>query len=457
MALIVERSQDIVRKHTGLGIGIYNTGQLFLEEYYTLAVLGRAGLSTPHMDGNTRLCTATAAAALMESFGCDGRPGSYTDLDVTGAVLLTGSNLAEQQTVLWMLILDRLEGPNPPKLVVIDPRITPTAQKADVHLQLRVGTNLAVLNGLQHLLLEHAHVDRAYVEAHTVGFEELQRTVGVYTPELVERISGVPAAQLRAAADIIGTTPSLVSATLQGVYQSNQATASACQVNNIHLLRGLIGTEGNAIYQMNGQPTAQNTRETGADGELTGFRNWLNAEHVREVAAHWNVKVNTIPHWARPTHALEMFRYAELGTMLWVICTNPAVSLPDLRRVRKILQKEDLFFVVQDAFLTETAALADVVLPASIWDEKTGTFTNVDRTVHISHQAIDPPGEARSDFDIFLDYTRRMDFRDQDGAPLIKWSDPEGAFNHFKALTRGRPCDYSGLTYAKLSGGSGIQ
>jgi anaerobic selenocysteine-containing dehydrogenase len=143
--------------------------------------------------------------------------------------------------------------------------------------------------------------------------------------------------------------------------------------------------------------------------------------------------------------------------MLWVIATNPAVSLPELHRIRRLLQKSDLFLVVQDGFLTETAELADLVLPAAIWAEKTGCFTNADRTVHISHKAIDPPGEARSDLAIFTEYAERMDFRDKDGAPLIKWREAEGAFEHFKQLTKGRPCDYSGMTYAKLSAGSGIQ
>jgi anaerobic selenocysteine-containing dehydrogenase len=155
---------------------------------------------------------------------------------------------------------------------------------------------------------------------------------------------------------------------------------------------------------------------------------------------------------------MEIFRHAERGSIkfLWIICTNPAVSLPELHRICKILAQERLFVVVQDAFLTETAALADVVRPAASWGEKTGTFTNADRTVHISHQAIDPPGEARSDLDIFLDYARRMDFRDQDGAPLIKWADAEGAFKHWKGCSRGWLCDYSGMSYQRLSEGSGI-
>jgi ferredoxin-nitrate reductase len=461
MELIVSKSKQIIKEHTSGAIGFYTSGQLFLEEYYALAIVGKAGLGTPHMDGNTRLCTATAAAALKISFGSDGQPGSYTDLDTTEAVLLVGHNMASQQTVLWARILDRLAGPNPPKLVVIDPRVTYTAEKATVHLAPRVGTNIPVMNGLLRLLIEAGHIDPAYIEAHTVGFEELKKIVDKWTPERVEHLTGVPADKLREAAAILGTCKTLVSTALQGVYQSMQATASAVQINNLHLLRGLIGKPGAGIYQMNGQPTSQNTRECGADGDLPAFRNWGNPEHIQQLADLWNVHPDQIPHWSPPTHAMQIWRYCETGSikMLWINGTNPLVSMPNLDRVRKIIEKEDLFVIVQDAFPTETTKYADVVLPAAIWGEKTGCFTNVDRTVHISHRAIAPPGEARSDFDIFVDYSRRMDFRDQDGAPLLTstWQTTEEAFEAWKKCTEGRPCDYTGMSYAKLSEGSGIQ
>jgi anaerobic selenocysteine-containing dehydrogenase len=459
MDLIVQRSREIIDQHTSQAIGFYTSGQLFIEEYYTLAIIGKAGLGTPHMDGNTRLCTATAGAALKESFGADGQVGGYHDLDTTDAILHMGHNIASQQTVLWMRILDRRRGPNPPKLVVIDPRRTFTAAEADVHLAPQVGTNVPVMNGLLNLIIQAGQINQDYIDAHTVGFEKLKQIVSQWTPERVEQVAKVPADRLRAAADILGSAKTLTSTVLQGVYQSMQATAAAVQVNNLHLIRGLIGQEGCGILQMNGQPTAQNTRETGADGDLSGFRNWANPDHVAELARLWNVDIDIIPHWSPPTHAMQIFRYCEQGSikLLWISATNPAVSMPDLGRIRQILGKDDLFVIVQDAFPTETTELADVVLPAAIWGEKTGTFTNAGRTVHISHKAVEPPGESRSDFDIFVDYARRMDFRDKDGAPLIKWDHPEAAFEGWKECTRGRPCDYTGLSYAKLSQGSGIQ
>jgi anaerobic selenocysteine-containing dehydrogenase len=167
----------------------------------------------------------------------------------------------------------------------------------------------------------------------------------------------------------------------------------------------------------------------------------------------------TIPHWAPPTHSMQIFRLAEQGSieLLWISATNPAVSMPDLGRMRSLLERPELFVVVQDIFLTETAMLADVVLPAAAWGEKLGTFTNVDRTVHLSERAVDPPGDARPDLEIFIDFAQRMDFRDRDGGPLIAWHDPESAFEAWKRCSRGRPCDYSAMTYAKLRQGSGIQ
>jgi anaerobic selenocysteine-containing dehydrogenase len=459
MDLIVECSKQLLEEKGPLAFGFYTTGQLFLEEYYTQGVIGKAGHGTPHMDGNTRLCTATAASALKETFGTDGQPGSYADLDHADTICLYGHNVAETQAVLWMRMLDRLEGPNPPKLIVVDPRPTPPALRADVHLKVKNGTNLALMNALLYELITNGWYDEEYVNAHTIGFEDLKQTVMEYPPETAAEICGVDAEEIREAARLIGNAERLLSTALQGFYQSHQATASSCQINHIHLLCGMIGKPGCGLLQMNGQPTAQNNRECGANGDLPGFRNWDNKEHVQQLADLWNVDRMTIPHWAPPTHAMQIFRYAEQGSInfLWISCTNPAVSMPELPRIRQILQNEGLFLIVQDIFLTETARYADVVLPAATWGEKTGTFTNTDRTVHISEKAVDPPGEAKPDLEIFLDYARRMDFRDKDGQPLIKWDDPESTFEAWKECSRGRPCDYTGITYDRLRGGSGIQ
>jgi anaerobic selenocysteine-containing dehydrogenase len=455
MQRIVERSRQLLAQKGPLSHGFYTSGQLFLEEYYALGIIGKAGLGTPHMDGNTRLCTATAAAAMKESFGSDGQPGCYEDIDSCDVIALYGHNVAETQTVLWARMLDRLAGPDRPRLICVDPRETEVARHADVHLAIHPGTNLALMNGLLRELFVHDWIDHEYVAAHTVGVDELRATVEPWDPESVSRVCGVPADDVRRAAEIIGTSERLLSTVLQGFYQASHATASSCQVNNIHLLRGLIGRPGCGILQMNGQPTAQNTRESGADGDMPGFRNWDNPAHIEELAKLWGVDAGKIPHWGPPTHAMQIFRYAEQGSieLLWVSATNPAVSMPESARIRKILSKPELFLIVQDLYMSETAMLADVVLPAAGWGEKQGTFTNIDRTVHISDKAVDPPGQARSDLDIFLDYARRMDFRRNDGAPLLDWTCPEDGFRAWQECTRGKLCDYTGLSYEKLRQG----
>ncbi len=459
MSRVVARSKDLLREQGPSALGFYTSGQLFAEEYYTLGAIAHGAIGTNHLDGNTRLCTATAAAALKESFGCDGQPGSYTDIDHADVIALFGHNVAETQSVLWSRVLDRLAGPNPPAVLCVDPRETPVARAATLHLAPIPGTNVALMNGILHEIIDNDWVDHQYVDRYTVGYDELVRTVKDYPAERVASICRLQAGQIREAAQFLGHAQRLLCTVLQGFYQSNQATAAAVQVNNINLVRGMLGKPGCGVLQMNGQPTAENTRECGADGDIAGFRNWANDEHVAQLARLWNLDQAQIPHYAPPTHLMQMMRYAENGTLrlLWVSATNPAVSLPELRRIRSILSQDSLFLVVQDAFRTETAELADVVLPAAMWGEKTGVFTNADRTVHLSEKAVEPPGQARSDLDIFLDYARRMDFRDKDGGEFPPWHDAESAFQAWQRASAGRPCDYSGLSYRKLRTVSGIQ
>src|SRR4051794_3837930 len=350
MGLIVERSRTLLAERGPSALGFYTSGQLFLEEYYTLAIIARAGIGTNHLDGNTRLCTATAGEALKESFGCDGQPGSYADVHHADTIALFGHNVAETQPVLWMRMLDRLAGPNPPALVCVDPQPTAVAQHAAVHLAPLPGTNVALMNALLHEILRNDWVDQDYIASHAVGFDELKDRVGDYPPQRAAQICGVEADDISAAARLLGTAEALLSTVLQGFYKSHQATAAAVQVNNLHIVRGMLGRPGCGVLQMNGQPTAQNTRECGADGDLPGFRNWANDSHVGQLAKLWNVEPSQIPHYGPPTHAMQMFRYAEQGSlqMLWVSATNPAVSLPELARVRSILGQDRLFLVVQD-------------------------------------------------------------------------------------------------------------
>lgn len=390
MDRVVTRSRRLLAAPGGWARIAFHTGpRLFLEEHYTLAVIGKAGIGTPHMDGDTRGCAAAAATALAASFGTDGQPGSYTDVDHCDALALWGHDCAACHPVLWERMLDRRLGPGPPAMIVADPDRTPAAREADVHLAVRRGTNVALLNGLLHELLANGWHDAAYAAAHTVGVERLWRTVEAYPAKRAAEICGVPVARIEQAAEILGAAERLVSTVGPALLGSNQATAAACQVDNLHLLLGMLGRPGAGLFQLGGPGC--DALETGSAGDLPGLRNWADPGHVRELAALWNVDPAVIPHWGPATHAAQIFRYAEEGSvgLLWITASDPVSTTPGLDQV---LAREDLFVVVQDPYLTETALLADVVLPAAAWGEKTGTVTGADRTVHLCEKAVEPPG-----------------------------------------------------------------
>ena len=457
MSLVVDRFSEVLATDGPDGVAIYNSGQLLLEEYYTLGKIARAGLGMANIDANTRLCTSTVAASLMESFGADGPPGAYEDLDQTECIVLIGHNAAEQSTVLWMRILAAKAGPLHPKVIVIDPRRTMTvATGADLHLQVKPGTNVALLNGICHLLIENGWIDRDFIDAHTVRFDRLRDIVSRYTPQHVELVCGVPAQKLQQAAEWIGKSQTTVTTCLQGVYQSNQATAAACAVNSMHLLMGKVGRPGCAPFQFAGQPSSMNTRETGANGTYPAYRNWEDQNHMRDLAKRWHVPAEMLG--KKPVTTPEIFELCELGyvKVLWNIGTNPAVSMTNRSKQLRTLQ--GVFLIVQDPFAdAETAQLADVILPSAMWGEKTGCMTNAERRCTLLKKAVEPPGEARADFDIFLDFAQRMNLRDQLGDPLIGYKDPEGAFDEWRENSKGWIPDYSAMSYQRLASNGGLQ
>lgn len=428
-------------------LSCYNSGQLTLEEFYTLAKLWRGGLQSSNIDGNTRLCTATSATGLMANFGADGPVASYADIDQAELLCLYGHNVAETQTVLWERMLAARQR-NGGRIIVVDPRKTPTVrQGADLHLQIKAGTNVALMNGIIHLLIAKGRVDRAFIDAHTVGFDEMARITADYPPEHVARICDIPQAQLETAAEWIGGTARMVSTVLQGFYQSVEATAASSLVNSVHLLMGAIGKPGAGPLLMAGQPSAMSNREAGADGSYPGYRNPHNEQHMKDLCELWNIDPDGF-HPEVPQDIVKMLEMAERGEIefMWVIGTNPIVSLPDQNRTRKILDK--LFVVLQDPFIdTETMELADIYFPAAMWGEKTGCVTNAERMVNLLLKAVEPPGAARSDFDIFVDVAQRLGFKDRDGAPLVAFKAPRDAFEEWRRVSKGRPCDYSAMTY----------
>lgn len=428
-------------------LACYNSGQLTIEEFYTLGKLWRGGLQSSNIDGNTRLCTATSATGLMANFGVDGPVASYVDVDQADLLCLYGHNVAEAQTVLWERMLAAKQK-NGGRIIVADPRRTPTVrQGADLHIQLRAGTNVALMNGLIHLLIARGRVNRDFVEKYTVGFERLDETTRAYPPDRVAEICGVPRHELETAAEWIGATPRMVSTVLQGFYQSVEATASSSLVNTVHLLMGAIGKPGAGPLLMAGQPAAMCNREAGAGGSYPAYRNPHSEKQMRDLCALWNLDFDKF-HPETPKDILLMMETAERGEIefMWVIGTNPLVSLPDQNRSERILRR--LFLVAQDPFLdAETVDLADIYFPAAMWGEKTGCVTNADRSVNLLAKAVEPPGEARSDFDIFVEVAKRLEFKDRDGAPLIPFKEPEDAFEEWRKVSKGRPCDYSGISY----------
>ncbi|WP_100011877.1 molybdopterin oxidoreductase family protein [Lentibacillus sediminis] len=455
MSLITRKAKESIEKLGQNSISIYSTGQGFLEDYYTIAKIGRAGIGTHLLDANTRLCTATTEWCLLQSFGSDGVPAAFEDLDEAETVMLFGHNPAETGTVLFDRIMERKKKTGKPYLIVVDPRETLSAKEADLHLKIHPGTNVALLNGLLNYVVERDWLDHDYINAHTIQFAEMKESLKGWDIERTSDVTDIPVDELTRAAEQLGQTGSLVSTTLQGVYQSNDATATCVAINNLHLMRGLIGKPGSGPLHLAGQPSSSGNRTVGGVGTYPGNRNPENPEHLKDIAELWNVDEKKLPTGPEKgiIKQLELMESGEIG-FFWNIHTNPLVSLPHRERVREAMKKP--FVVVQDPFLTATTEVADVVLPPAMWGEKTGTMENGDRTINVLRKAIEPPEGVKSDFDILLEFARRMDFRDKDGNPLIDYSEPEEAFEEWKKVSAGRPSDMTSMTYDRLEQENGI-
>ncbi|MDQ1143967.1 ferredoxin-nitrate reductase [Bacillus sp. SORGH_AS 510] len=456
LTLIVQKTKQTLDTFGGNGVAIYSTGQSTIETYYTIGKIGRAGLRSHLLDANTRLCTSTTEWALLQSFGADGVPASMDDVDMADTLMLFGHNPAETGTVLFERIMKRKRETGSPYLIVVDVRKTLTAKEADLFLQLNPGTNLALLNGILHLIIREGVLDHPFIRNHTIHFDEMKKSVEPWTTELTAQVTGVPVEQIRKAAEVLGRTPTLVSTTLQGAYQSVDATSSCVAINNLHLMRGLIGKPGCGPFHMAGQPSSSSNRTVGGVGTYPGNRNSDNPKHIEEMARLWNVDPTHLE--VGPEKGIEeivhLMEQGKVG-VFWNINTNPMVSLPNRKRARKAFEKT--FVVVQDAFLTETTEVADVVLPVAIWGEKEGTMENTDRTINLLTKAVDPPNGVLSDFDILLEFAKRMEFKDKDGSPLISYRTPEECFEEWKGISRGRPSDMSGITYEKLMKYNGLR
>ncbi|MDZ4199104.1 MAG: nitrate reductase [Kiritimatiellia bacterium] len=432
-------------------IACYNTGQLAMEDYYVLGKLMRAGIGTAHLDGNTRLCMASAVAGHARSFGTDGPVGAYEDIEAAQVILISGSNMAECHPILFGRIV-RAREKNGTKIICVDPRLTQVSRMADLHLPIRPGSDLALLNAMAHVVIRDGMTHDAYIAAHTQGFEKLREHLQRYSPDAVAAQCGVSADRIEAAARMYGQAERSVSMWVMGINQSVNGTQANNAFHNLNLIQGKIGKPGCASFSITGQPSAMAAREVGGSSSYPGFRGIANEKDREEVARLWGVDAARLP--SKSPAISEIIDSILDGKIraLWVICTNPLMSLPDQNRVRKALRKLDLL-VVQDAYQTvDTAQEAQVFLPAALWAEKSGLLVNSERRLNLLKPALAPPGEARPDFDIILDVARRLGY-----GKLFPFRTPEEAFEEIKIMTQGRPNDYSGATYARIEENRGLQ
>ena len=450
---VASRFADIIQQHGPDAVALYVSGQLLTEDYYVFNKLAKGLIGTNNIDTNSRLCMSSAVAAYKMALGADGPPTCYEDLELADCVLFAGSNMAWAHPVLYR----RLEAAKATraeiKWVVIDPRRTDTAAQADLHLQIQPGTDVALFNGMLHHLIWEGLIDPAFIQAHTEGFDELKQQVRNYTPRMAAEICGVLEADLITAAEWFGRSAATLSLYCMGLNQSAQGTHKNLALINLHLATRQIGKPGAGPFSLTGQPNAMGGREVGGMANmLAAHRDIGNAQHRAEVARLWGMPAEQLS--ATPgLPAVALFDAIEAGKVkaVWIVCTNPAHSMPDIEQVRKALRQAE-FVVVQDAFThTDTVPFADVLLPASTWGEKSGTVTNSERRISRVRAAVVAPGEARADWQIADAVAQRLQtLLQQRPQGLFGFADAEAIFNQHRQLTVGRDLDISGLSYATL-------
>jgi assimilatory nitrate reductase catalytic subunit len=442
---LVERFRAVQSKYGPEALGVLSTGQLVTEEFYTLGKLVQLGFGTNNYDGNTTLCMATAVSGYKLSFGSDGPPGSYEDMERADVVLLIGANIADNHPILCQY----LEANRHKTLIVADPRVTKTAMMANLHLPLKPRSDLALINGIAHILIEYNLIDRDYIARHTTGFDELAAFLASYSPERVAAITGLSQDIIFKTAFLYGRAKAAFIGWTMGVNHSTIGTATVNAICNLALLTGQIGRPGAAPFSITGQCNAMGSREASFTSCMPGYRKFEDAGDRAELAGLYDIDEARLPKKRGLAYPdIIEATVAKKIRALWIIATNPLVSYPNQGLLRHGLSNLD-FLVVQDGYHpTPTTELADLVLPAAIWGEKEGTYTNSERRVSKVNKAVEPPCEARPDFDIFLAVAERLGCRN---ALFPGWSRPEQAFNEWRRVSEGRLCDYSGISYEMLT------
>ncbi|MBL8329406.1 MAG: molybdopterin-dependent oxidoreductase [Rubrivivax sp.] len=482
---VASRFADTIAEHGPDAVGFYLSGQLLTEDYHAFNKLAKGLVGTNNVDTNSRLCMSSAVAGYKASLGADAVPACYEDIELADTLFITGSNMAWAHPVLYRRLEAARAGRPGMRVIVVDPRRTETAAEADLHLQLLPGTDVMLHHAMLHVMLWEGLVDQAFIAAHTSGFEALRDRVREFTPAHAAKVCGLKAEDIVTAArwfagldrqaggmstgaseaiDVGAPTrrPTL-SLWCQGLNQSASGTDKNTSLLNLHLATGQIGRPGAGPLSLTGQPNAMGGREVGGLANLLpGHREVADAAHRAEVAALWGVRdLPATPGLA----AVEMFTAAAEGRLkaLWIVCTNPAQSLPDQALVRRALERCE-FVVVQDAYrTTATVPYADVLLPAATWGEKEGTVTNSERCISRVRAALPPAGSARADWRIAVDVARRLELKLRGRVPerraparaaaqgsLFAADSAEALWNEHRESTRGRDLDITGLSYALL-------
>jgi anaerobic selenocysteine-containing dehydrogenase len=451
LSTMAERFRAVQEKYGPESVGVISTGQLVTEEFYTLGKLVQLGIGTRHYDGNTTLCMSTAVAGYKRSFGSDGPPGAYEDLETADVILLIGANIAENHPILCM----RLEANTDKMLIVVDPRVTKTAMMADLHLPIKPRGDLALINAMLRVIIDEDLYEDRYVEANTDGFDALRASLEPYTLDFAAELTGLDPALIRRTAHAYANARAPFIGWTMGVNHSTKGTETVCAINNLALVTGNIGRAGAAPFSITGQCNAMGTREAGFTASLPGYRKFESEDDRNELARIWNIDSCRIPA-ARGLAYPDIIEAAVARRIraLWILGTNPIVSFPNIDVLRHALGNLD-FLVVQDGFHpTPTSELAHLVLPAAIWGEKEGTYTNSERRVSKVNRAVDAPGEAKPDFEIFLELAEKFGCREE---LFPHWKKPADAFEEWRGVSRGRLCDYSGMTYELIEECGGIQ
>jgi assimilatory nitrate reductase catalytic subunit len=452
MTAMASRFRAIQEANGPESVAFLSTGQIATEEMALLGAVAKFGMGMVHGDGNTRQCMASAVVAYKQAFGFDAPPYTYQDLEESDCIVLIGANPCIAHPVLWERVT---RNPHRPEILVVDPRRTETAMAATLHLPLRPKSDLVLLYGIAHLLIDQGAIDRPFINAHTRGFEDFAAFVRRFDPDRTARETGLDAEVIRDAADRIARGRRVSFWWTMGVNQGHQGVKTAQAAINLALLTGSIGRPGTGANSITGQCNAMGSRLFSNTTNLLGGRDFSDPADRAEVAALLDIPAERIPDqpsWPYD-RILDGVRRGEIRG-LWVVATNPAHSWIDRGGLREAFANLD-FLVVQDMYhSTETAALADLLLPAAGWGEKEGTFINSERRVGLIKKVSRAPGQALSDFHIF----KLAAHYHGCGDLFSEWDSPESVFRILKRLSAGRPCDISGITdYHALDEARGIQ